>query len=112
MDEKIKNYIESIVQESLDNPDFANFAQDQKEAYIQKVRSHFYDLIFDLCIKDMNVEQLRVLDSLEFGSPEMEEKLELFAATVPGLAQKIENSLEKEVEEIKKDPSRINLTVG
>ena len=58
-------------------------------------------MILDTTIDNLNEEQISQLEALDPESPQMEEKISLFAAQIPGLAQVLEQKLNEEVAKIK-----------
>lgn len=101
LEKNIEEYIDGLVNEALGASVFASLSPEQKEEVKNKLYNHFYQVILDTTIDNLNEEQVSQLEVLDPESPEMEEKIRLFAAQIPNLAQEMEQKLDEEVEKIK-----------
>lgn len=101
LEKNIEEYIDGLVNQALLAPAFYNLSPEQKEEVKNKLSNHFYQVILDITVDNLNEEQVAQLEVLEPESPQMEEKISLFAAQTPGLAQLLEQKLNEEVVQIK-----------
>ena len=107
MDDKLNNYLESLVSNVLESANFTSLSDEQKKLSVQKIRQHFQNVIFDTAIDSMNDEQLLSIKDIPMGSAEMIEKIEQISSQIPNLAQILEKKLLEEVEAIKNNPQTI-----
>lgn len=101
MDEKLDAYIESLIAAVMANPGLTAMAEQEKQQYKQKLRDHFHSLIIDTLLNRLEPEQLSEVEKIKDNPQALEEKIEEFAASVPNLAQDIEERLTREVEAMK-----------
>lgn len=97
MEEKINNYLEKLVVQCFEIPAFKNLYGDQRNQVADNLRNHFYNLIIDVTIDNMNEEQFMKVKDLDFNSPEAEDKLIEVSAEIPGLAEMLEERLNQEL---------------
>lgn len=101
MDEKLDAYIESLVSEIMADPGLNNLPQQEKDQYAQRLRDHFNKLIMDTLLNRLSPEQLSEIEKIKDQPELLEDKIEEYAASVPNLAQDIEERLNREVEAMK-----------
>ncbi|KKR80516.1 MAG: hypothetical protein UU73_C0002G0054 [Candidatus Daviesbacteria bacterium GW2011_GWA1_41_61] len=101
LEKNIDEYIDGLVTQVLSSPAFNMVSLQQQEEMNNKLYNHFYQVILDTTIDNLNEEQISQLEALDPESPQMEEKISLFAAQIPGLAQVLEQKLNEEVAKIK-----------
>lgn len=65
------------------------------------MRDHFHSLIIDTLLNRLSLEQLSEVEKIKDSPQALEEKIEEYAASVPNLAQDIEERLTREVEAMK-----------
>ena len=108
MDQKINAYLESLVLEILQIPQFAKLPDEQKNTVAQKIREYLNGTIIDMVIDRLTPEQLNAIKDLPARSPEMEDKIEEFTSTMPLLAQDMEGKINQTVSDIKQNPQLLN----
>lgn len=104
MDQKINDYLESLVLETLISPGFLNLPEEQRSVVADKIRGYLYGVIFDMVVDRLDLEQLNSIKDLPVGSPEMVKKIEEFSAFMPSLAEDLETKLAQSILEIKQKP--------
>lgn len=107
MDNKLDEYINGLITKILQSPNFINNPEEQKQKLAQKIMEHFNNLIFDSLVDSLTPQQLDTLKGIPMDSPQMEEKIEQFASKTANFAQKLEETLNREVEAIKNNPQVI-----
>lgn len=108
MDQKINDYLESLVNEVLKNPAFSSLSEEQRNATAEKTRDYLYNVIFDTVIDRLSMEQLNEIKDLSMNSPEMISKIQEFSAFMPSLAEELEKKLAQTVSDIKQNPQILN----
>ncbi len=108
MDEKINSYIESLVLEVLQIPNFSGLTQEQKGPVAEKLRDLFNTAILDTLIDNLTPAQLDQIKDVPADSPEMEDKIEEFASQIPLFITTLEEALNQKVAEIKNNPAILN----
>lgn len=101
MDQQIEEYIQNIVSGCLNSPAFANLTPEQRPEAESRLQAYFYRVIVETLINRLSEEQLNQIQDLDFSSPEMEAKLEQFAAAIPGFYQDMDEKLQQEAELVK-----------
>lgn len=104
MDQKINAYLDSLVLEVLNSPNFVNLPQDQKTAASEKVNNVLNKVIITAIIDRLTPQQLEVIKSLDPNSAEMEQKIEEYSSQIPGLMDVLEQDLNKTVSDLKQNP--------
>ncbi len=104
MDQKIDDYLESLVLETLSSAGFSNLPEEQRSTVAEKIRGYLYGVIFDTVVDRLDLEQLNSIKDLSVGSPEMVKKIEEFSAFMPSLAEDLETKLTQSVAKIKQKP--------
>lgn len=107
MDQKLQEYLESLVAKVLQAPALTNLSEQEKGEFAQKVHDYFNKVILDTTIDLMDEEQLNSIKDLAMDSPEMEQKIMEISSQIPSLAQILEEKLNKEVENIQNNPQFI-----
>lgn len=108
MDQKLNQYLENLVLQVLGSPSLANLTADQKIALSEKIRNHLHGVIIDTIVDKLNSEQLNTLNNIPADSPEMEDKIEEYAAQIPNLVQELEQKLTQAVENLEEKPQLIS----
>jgi hypothetical protein len=101
MDQKIVEFINSKVDDCLNAESFSSLGQEEKDSIKQKLTDHLYKVVIKTIISNLGQEELDELLKLDLESVEAEEKFEQFAAGSPGNIEKINETINKEVESIK-----------
>lgn len=104
MDQKINSYLESLVLEILQIPEFVHLADEQKSRLAEKLRDHFNNVVLDTVVDKLTAEQLKSIQDIPADSPQMADKLEEFTSTMPFLIKDLELRLDQQVSQIKKNP--------
>lgn len=107
MDQHIEEYLEKLVNECLQLPQFAGLPNEQKNEVADKIRDRLYQSVLDLVVDRLNSEQLSQLEAINPDSPEMAEKIREFTAEIPNMARDLDQKLKEAVENIKQNPSVI-----
>lgn len=108
MDQKFEAYLQGLVTDILNSPMFVNIPEDQKITLSEKIKNHLNGVVIDAIVDRLNSEQLNAIKDLPADSPEMEEKIEEFAAQMPNLADELEQKLNQAVENLKQNPQSLN----
>ncbi len=108
MDQKINDYLEKLISEVLASPMFAGLPADQKDTLAPKVRTYLNGVIIDALVDRLSTEQLNIIKDLPANSPEMEEKIEEYATSIPMLAKDIEERITLSVADIKQNPQIVS----
>lgn len=104
MDEQINSYIESLVLEVLESPQFASLSQEEKQTRGELIREHISTIVLDTVIDSLSEEQIKSLENLSPESQEMEQKIEEFSSQIHFFSTKLEEKLRSEMEKVKLDP--------
>lgn len=104
MNQKINSYLESLVLEILQIPEFVKLSDEQKSRVAEKLRDHLNNVILDTVIDKLTPEQITSIKDIPADSSQMEEKMEEFTSTMPFLIKDLEVRLDQKVSEIKKNP--------
>ena len=102
VDQKLNAFIESFVVGILAHPSLQNLSEEEKQSYAQKLRSHFSDMVLETLINRLTPEQLSDVQASVGNLPALEQKIEEYAATIPGLSQDIEERLKREFDQMQK----------
>lgn len=105
MDQKINSFLEGLVLEILQSPQFASLPEDQKNAQIEKIRNQLNNIVLDTVIDKLTPDQLQQIQDLPAESPEMTDRLEEFSSQIPFLITEIERRLNEETEKLKQNPA-------
>lgn len=97
----IDEYIQSLASECLNSPGVAALSPQQKEEFERQVKDYLYKTAFEVLVEKMTDEQFKQIENLDPKGREMIEKIQLFSAQVPGLAQVLETRFKQDVEYIK-----------
>lgn len=108
MDQKINAYLDSLVTEVLNSPNFLNLSEDQKASQAEKIRTYLDGVIIDIIVDNLNEEQLSSLKDIPANTPQMEEKIEEYASQIPFLAEQLEQQLAQAVLDLKQNPQKLN----
>lgn len=92
MDKITTDFINNLVEKCAANPALVN----QKA----NLENYFYRSMVETLIDNLNEEQLNQVKDLDLNSNEAQEKLQLFAAQVPGFINILDEKLAKEAENI------------
>lgn len=107
MDQKIEQYLISLVNEVLNSPNFSNLPQEQKVIYQQKIRTFLDSIVIDTIIDNLNDEQINSLKDIPADSQQMEDKIEEYSSQIPFLAEELEDKLKESVETLKTNPQTL-----
>lgn len=100
MDEQITKYIDNLVNEVLQIPVFAILKKEDQTAVADKLKDHFYSLVFATILESMNDAQVMELKNTDLTSQEGLDKLQVIAASIPGLAEEVDSRLKKAQDQI------------
>lgn len=101
MDQQIEQYLNNLVQSTLQAPVFQSLNEDQKKETSEKIADYFNQVILDALIDNLTDSQLDQIQGVDPNSPEFASKLEAFAGEVPGFAYTMQDQLSQEAEKIK-----------
>lgn len=101
MDQQIDQYIKGLVNDCLLASSFVNLDVDQKNQITEKIENYFSQEMINCLVDNLSEAQLLEIKDLAPESPEMERKMEQFAAEIPGFVFLLQERLEKEAEQIK-----------
>lgn len=92
MDKTITDFINSLVIKCMANPIF----KDQKE----NLEKYFYQVMIETLIDNLSQQQIDQVKDLDIKSPKMQQKLQLFAASIPGFIFILDEKLNSEASKI------------
>lgn len=96
MNDAFTTYIDSFVSGVLNRPGIAELPAEKKDLVAQQIRDRVNELVLETLFTRLGEEELKDIRGA-IGKPEaLEQKLELYASSVPGLAEDITNRLERE----------------
>ena len=75
MDQLVVRLIDNSIIEILEMPMFVNMPESEKNKLMQKLQGHFYDVVLDSFIEQLDNQQVSVLLNIPLESPELEEKI-------------------------------------
>lgn len=101
MDQQIDQVINDLISSCMQSPMFASLNEQQKQETIKRLADRFYSVILETLVDNLNEEQLKATENLDFNTPEAEQKLQIMAAEIPGFLFIMEDALKKEAEKIK-----------
>jgi len=93
--------IESLIDDLMAGPGYKDLSAEKKTAMADKLRGHIEGLIIESFINRLTEEQAKELRELLTSPEALEEKFEVYAATIPGLAQDVEGRIRREFEMLK-----------
>lgn len=101
MADTLSNYIESLIAEVLASSGYEKLDKKDKDKIVKNLDAHFQDMILETLINRLNNEQVEDVRGAIKKPKVLEQKLEEYAALVPGLAIDIEDRLKREVKALK-----------
>lgn len=101
MDQHIAEYLNNLIKEYLNQPRFNNLNEEQKTNITTTLEGLLYKSAVEELINKLNADQLNQIENLDFTSPEMEAKLEQFAATIPDFLSILERRFQQELADFK-----------
>lgn len=104
MDKQINTYVESLVLEVLESPNYVNLSQEEKQAKANLIREYISTVMWDTGIDSLSEEQLKSLENIPIESPEMAEKIEEYSSQIPFFSTKLEDTLRSEIDKVKQNP--------
>lgn len=100
MNNIFEEFVEKLVSECLKTAKFEFLPEKEKKETAQKLREYFYQQTIDLLLDQLSDEQFFQIKDLDPKDPKMQEKLEQFAAEIPGFALALEDNLNKQSDQI------------
>ncbi|OGE64683.1 hypothetical protein A3I48_01525 [Candidatus Daviesbacteria bacterium RIFCSPLOWO2_02_FULL_36_7] len=97
MDQRIAEYLDNLIKEYLNNPRFSNLNEEQKINIATTLEGVLYKAAVEELINRLNADQLAQIANLDLTSPQMEAKLEEFAATIPDFLSMLEERFQEEL---------------
>lgn len=97
MDQYIAQYFNNLITQHLNSARFSSLTEEQKIALTTTLRAKLYKTAIEELINKLNQDQLNQIANLDFTSPEMEAKLEEFAATIPNFSSILEERFQQEL---------------
>lgn len=101
MDQQIDQVINNLISSCMQSSMFVNLNEQQKQETNKRLADRFYSVILETLVDNLNEEQLKATENLDFSTPEAEQKLQLMAAEIPGFLFIMEDALKKDAEQIK-----------
>ena len=100
MNNIFEEFVEKLVSECFKTAKFEFLPEKEKEETTQKLREYFYQITIDTLLDQLSDEQFSEIKDLNPRDPKMQEKLEQFAAEIPGFAVVLEDKLNKQSDQI------------
>lgn len=97
MDQHIAEYLDNLIKEYLNNPSFSSLNEEQKINLTAALQEKLYKAAVEELINRLNADQIDQIANLDFTSPQMEAKLEEFAATIPDFLSMLEERFQTEL---------------
>ena len=98
----VENYIQNKVEEILNSPTFISIPEEKKGRMRSKMENHLEMMVIETFINRLTTDQAEKLSSLIERKPEeASQKLREFASSNPGLADDLQERIEREVEQFK-----------
>lgn len=97
MDARIDKHLDELISQHLQNPKFNNLTSEQKSEMAANLKNKLHQAAVDELIHRLNEDQINQIADLEVTSPEMEAKLEEFAATIPDFLSMLETRIQEEL---------------
>ncbi len=96
-------YINSLVEQVLNSGQYQELEEQKREEIRGKLQEHFHNIIIDTAVNRMTDDQVEELNNaLEQGGEKTETKMTELSAQIPGLAEDIEERLNREAEQLQK----------
>mgnify|MGYP001617019573 FL=1 len=96
MDQRITEYLDNLIKEYLNRPSFNGLTEEQRNNLATTLQGILYKAAVEELINRLNEDQINQIADLDFTSPEMEAKLEEFAATLPDFLSILEARFQQE----------------
>ncbi len=100
MENIFEEYLEKLIKECMQGDKIAYLSRNQKKDLEQKIRAYFYSITINTLIDQLSPEQLDQVKDLDPDSPEMQQKMAEFAASIPGFAVVLEDKLKQKMDQI------------
>lgn len=97
MDQKIAEYLDNLIKEHLNSPAFSELNEQQRNEAAENLRVKLYKSAVEELINRLNEDQINQIADLDLASPQMEVKLEEFAATIPNFLSMLEARFQQEL---------------
>lgn len=97
MNQRITEYLDNLIKEYLNRPSFSGLTEEQRNNLATTLQGTLYKAAVEELINRLNENQLNQIANLDFTSPEMEAKLEQFAATIPDFLSILEERFQREL---------------
>lgn len=98
IDQHINEYVDNLIKQYFsNNPYFNDLNEAQRAQTETTLRGVLYKAAVEELIDKLNADQLNQIANLDFTSPQMETKLEEFAATIPGFLAMLEERFQLEL---------------
>lgn len=104
MDQLIIKLIDNSIIEILEMPAFINMPEAQKNKLMQKLQGHFYDVILDSFIEQLDNQQVSTLLNIPMDSPELEKKIIEYSRNNPQMTEILIGKFNEELEKIRDNP--------
>lgn len=104
MDQLILKLIDNSIIEILEMPAFSNMPEAQKTKLMQKLQGHFYDVVLDSFIEQLDNNQVSTLLNIPAESPELEQKIIEYSKANPQITEILINKFNQELEKIRHNP--------
>ena len=97
------SFVDSLVEEVFQSPGFQGLDQEQRRSLEEKIKDHFTKMTLDTLISRLSKEQAQELSQVaDQDEKTLANKIEELAASVPGLAEDIEERLSLEADQFKR----------
>lgn len=98
VDQHINEYLDNLIKQHFNNdPRFNDLSEEQKTKEESSLRGKLHKAAVEELINKLNADQLNQIAGLDFTSPQMEAKLEEFAATIPDFLSILEERFQQEL---------------
>lgn len=97
MDQRITEYLDNLIKEYLNGPSFNDLTEEQRKNLTTTLQGALYKAAVEELINRLNEDQLNQIADLDLTSPQMEAKLEEFAATIPNFLSILEERFQQEL---------------
>ena len=104
MDQLVVRLIDNSIIEILEMPMFVNMPESEKNKLMQKLQGHFYDVVLDSFIEQLDNQQVSVLLNIPLESPELEEKIIEYSKANPQITKVLVNKFNQELDRIRDNP--------
>ncbi len=96
INKQLDAYVDALIMGVLEAPSITKLPPEEKNKAREIIRDRFNKLIMETLLNRLNEEQIKDLESSLEDVKTLEEKIETYASSIPGLADDLENRLQRE----------------